>query len=302
MTSRDAWLAAAAVAVLAALPFVLSSYYLALATKMLIIAVFAMSLDVLLGYTGLPSLGHAAFFGVAGYAAGLLTVRAGWNAWAAFPAALAAGAAMGALFGLLAVRALGSYFLMITLALAQVLWGLAFGWRSLTGGDDGLSNVPKPALPMPFYYFVLVAVVLATVLLVCIVRSPFGHALRGIRESESRMRALGYNIWLYKYLAFVIAATFAGVAGALYAFYNGFVGLEYLNVVRSAEVLLMVILGGAGTLIGPALGAGLIVLLENVISGYTQRWLLVLGTIYVVVTLFAPKGLVGLVHDLRRKR
>ncbi len=212
MTSRDAWLAAAAVAVLAALPFVLSSYYLALATKMLIIAVFAMSLDVLLGYTGLPSLGHAAFFGVAGYAAGLLTVRAGWNAWAAFPAALAAGAAMGALFGLLAVRALGSYFLMITLALAQVLWGLAFGWRSLTGGDDGLSNVPKPALPMPFYYFVLVAVVLATVLLVCIVRSPFGHALRGIRESESRMRALGYNIWLYKYLAFVIAATFAGVA------------------------------------------------------------------------------------------
>jgi branched-chain amino acid transport system permease protein len=264
-----------------------------------------MSLDLLLGYAGLASLGHAAFFGVAAYAVGLLTLRAGWNPWAVFPVALLTATVTGALYGLLALRARGTYFLMITLALAQVLWGIAFGWRTMTGGDDGLPNVPRPvlALPwslsdtLPFYYFVLLVVGVAALLLVCIVRSPFGYALRGIRESESRMLALGYNAWRYKYLAFVLAATFAGVSGALYAYYNRFVGIEYLHVVRSAEVLLMVILGGAGTLIGPAVGAALIVVLENVISNYTQRWLMILGGIYVVVTLLAPKGLVGLIQE-----
>ncbi|HKX37432.1 MAG TPA: branched-chain amino acid ABC transporter permease, partial [Burkholderiales bacterium] len=201
-------------------------------------------------------------------------------------------------------------FLMITLALAQVLWGIAFGWRTMTGGDDGLPSVPRPSLPLPwslgdttpFYYFVLGVAGLAMVMLVCIVRSPFGYALRGIRESESRMLALGYNAWRYKYLAFVLAAVFAGLSGALYACYNRFVGIEYLHVVRSAEALLMVILGGAGTLVGPAIGAALIVLLENVISNYTQRWLMVLGAIYVVVTLVAPRGLMGLVQDVLRRR
>jgi branched-chain amino acid transport system permease protein len=311
MSTRSWWLWGVAVlAVLALLPLGLTSYQTSLATKMLILALFAMSLDLLLGYTGLASLGHAAFFGVAAYAVGLLTLRAGWNPWLAFPVALAAAAALGALYGLLALRARGTYFLMITLALAQVLWGIAFGWRTMTGGDDGLPSVPRPdsALPwslndtVPFYYFVLFVVGAAAVRLVCIVRSPFGYALRGIRESESRMLALGYNAWRYKYQAFVLAAAFAGLSGALYACYNRFVGIEYLHVVRSAEALLMVILGGAGTLVGPAIGAALIVLLENVISNYTQRWLMVLGAIYVVVTLVAPRGLMGLVQDVLRRR
>jgi branched-chain amino acid transport system permease protein len=311
MSTRAWWLSGVAVlAVLALLPLGLTSYQTSLATKMLILALFAMSLDLLLGYTGLASLGHAAFFGVAAYAVGLLTLRAGWNPWLAFPVALATAAALGALYGLLALRARGTYFLMITLALAQVLWGIAFGWRTMTGGDDGLPSVPRPSLPLPwslgdttpFYYLVLLVVWLAMVMLVCIVRSPFGYALRGIRESESRMLALGYNAWRYKYLAFVLAAGFAGLSGALYACYNRFVGIEYLHVVRSAEALLMVILGGAGTLVGPAIGAALIVLLENVISNYTQRWLMVLGAIYVVVTLVAPRGLMGLVQDVLRRR
>jgi branched-chain amino acid transport system permease protein len=193
---------------------------------------------------------------------------------------------------------------MITLALAQVLWGIAFGWRTMTGGDDGLPNVPRPELvaaTLPFYYFTLLTVGLGAGLLFCIVRSPFGYALRGIRESETRMLALGYDAWLYKYLAFLLASAFAGLAGAMYAYYNKFVGIDYLHVVRSAEALLMVILGGAGTLLGPAIGAALIVLLENVISAYTQRWLLVLGAIYVVVTLLAPRGLVGLVTERWRR-
>jgi branched-chain amino acid transport system permease protein len=311
MTSRRWILAGGALALLLALlPLVLSSYHLGLATKMLIFALFAMSLDLLLGYAGLASLGHAAFFGIAAYTVGLLSLRLGTSWWLAFPAGLIAGAGVGALFGLLALRARGSYFLMITLALAQVLWGIAFGWRTLTGGDDGLPNIPRPDLGLPwpltdntpFYYFVLLIAGTAAVLLTAIVQSPFGYALRGIRESESRMLALGYNVWRYKYLAFVLAALFSGLAGCLYVYFNRFVSPEYLHVIRSAEVLIMVILGGAGTLIGPAIGAGVIVFLEDMMSSYTQRWLLVLGLVYVVVTLFAPRGLIGLVHDYRQRR
>ena len=296
--------AAAVLAVLIALPFGLSEYYVSLATRMIILALFAMSLDLLLGYAGLASLGHAAFFGVSAYAAALLVLRAGWSPWLSLVAGIALATLTGAVYGLLALRARGTYFLMITLALAQVLWGIAFGWRTMTGGDDGLPNVPRPELvaaTLPFYYFTLLTVGLGAGLLFCIVRSPFGYALRGIRESETRMLALGYDAWLYKYLAFVLASAFAGLAGAMYAYYNKFVGIDYLHVVRSAEALLMVILGGAGTLLGPAIGAALIVLLENVISAYTQRWLLVLGAIYVVVTLLAPRGLVGLVTERWRR-
>ena len=174
----------------------------------------------------------------------------------------------------------------------------------MTGGDDGLPNVPRPEWvgdTVAFYYFTVLVIGAATTLLVCIVRSPFGYALRGIRESESRMLALGYNAWRYKYLAFVLASAFAGLSGCMYAYYNRFVGIDYLHVVRSAEALLMVILGGAGTLVGPAIGAGLIVLLENLISNYTQRWLLVLGAIYVIVTLLAPRGLMGIVEARWRR-
>jgi branched-chain amino acid transport system permease protein len=190
-----------------------------------------------------------------------------------------------------------------------VAWGIVFGWRSMTGGEDGLPNVPRLAWPLPwslmdtlpFYYFTLLVVAIAAVALVCIVRSPFGHALRGIRESESRMLALGYNAWRYKYLAFILSSLFAGLAGCLYVYFNRFIGPDYLHVVRSAEVLLMVIVGGAGTLIGPAIGAALITLLENVVSNHTERWLMVLGAIYVVVTLFAPRGLLGLVDTYRKR-
>ena len=295
------------VLVLALAPLALGSYHLGLLTKTLILAVFAMSLNLLLGYTGLPSLGHAAYFGVAAYTAGLLALRGFTNFWLDFGAGVAAAAATAALFGLLALRTHGAYLLMITLALAQVVWGIAFGWKSLTGGDDGLPGVPRPAAGLPwsladgvrFYYFVLVVVILATALLWLIVHSPFGKALVGIRESERRMEVLGYDTWAHKYVAFVIAGALAGVAGTVFVSYNGFVNPAYLSVVFSAMALIMVILGGAGTLLGPALGSAVIVFLENFISGHTQRWLLVLGLIYVGVTLFAPSGLMGLLSRRR---
>ena len=291
-------------------PLALPSYQLGLLTKMLILAIFAMSLNVLLGYGGLPSLGHAAYFGVAAYTVALLARRGLDHFWLDFGAGLAAATVTALLFGLLALRTHGAYLLMITLALAQVLWGIAFGWRSFTGGDDGLPGVPRPAAGLPwsladglrFYYFVLVIFALTTVLLWVVIRSPFGRALVGIRESERRMTVLGYNTWAHKYVAFVIAGAFAGVAGTLFVYYNGFVSPAYLSVVFSATCLIMVILGGAGTLLGPALGSAAIVFLENVISAHTQRWLLVLGVIYITVTLFAPAGLVGLVRGRRGGR
>jgi branched-chain amino acid transport system permease protein len=298
------------VIVLVTLPLILPPYYVGLVVKMMVFALFAMSLDLLLGYAGMPSLGHAAYFGMAAYTTGLLALKAGWTVWLALPAGIAMAALTSVVFGLLALRTRGSYFLMITLALSQVLWGIAFGWRSLTGGDDGLPEVPRPDLSLPwsmsdntpFYYFVLLFFVVGTLVLVRIVASPFGYVLRGIRESETRMLVLGYNVWRYKLVAFVVAAAFAGLAGCLYVYFNRFVSPDYVHVVRSAEVLLMVILGGAGTLIGPAVGATLIVLLENLISTYTERWVTVLGIIYVLVALLAPNGIAGLIASLRKQR
>ncbi|MGH7089352.1 MAG: branched-chain amino acid ABC transporter permease [Stellaceae bacterium] len=292
------------------LPTFLPEYYVELVTKIVIFALFAMSLDLLLGYTGLASLGHAAYFGIAAYATGLLALRQDWPMVFALPAGILVAAVTAALFGLLALRARGSYFLMITFALAQVLWGIVFGWSALTGGEDGLPGVPRPdfgasspqASTAMFYYFTLVLAGAGTFALVRIVNSPFGHALRGIRESESRMLALGYNVWRYKYVSFILGGAFAGLAGCLYVYLNRFASPDYVHVIRSAEVLLMVILGGAGTLVGPAIGAALIVLFENLVSAYSDRWVMLLGLIYIAVALFAPDGLAGLWRDRLRRR
>jgi branched-chain amino acid transport system permease protein len=279
----------------------LPSYPLTLLTQALVSAIFAMSLDLLLGYTGLPSMGHAAYFGVAAYTVAILAVEVKAGFVVCLLAALVAAAVAAALFGLLAIRATGTYFLMITLALGMVMWGLAFRWVSMTKGDNGISGVPRPdvalpwdlSAPLPFFYFALAATALAWLGLGLLVRSPFGMSLKGIRESESRMRSLGYNVWLHKYLAFIISGVFAGVAGVLWAYYNGFVSPVDVQLVTSVEALLMVALGGSGTLVGPAIGAALIVFLKNFVSVYTKRWLLILGAVYIGVILFAPRGIVG---------
>src|SRR6185436_2015990 len=200
------------------------------------------------------------------------------------------------------------YFLMITLALGMVVWGLAFRWVSMTKGDNGIAGVPRPELglpvslgaPLPFFYFSLLGIVVAWALLGLLVRSPFGMSLQGIRESETRMRALGYNVWLHKYLAFVISGTFAGFAGCFWAYYNGFVSPVDVQLVTSVETLLMVALGGPGTLGGPALGAAIIVFLKNYVSVYTKRWLLILGAVYIGVILFAPRGVLGAFRSTHR--
>jgi branched-chain amino acid transport system permease protein len=308
MTGRRGWRVTTLAAVgvlLAAVPPFLPSYPLTLLTQALIFAIFAMSLDLLLGYTGLPSLGHAAYFGIAAYVVGIFATQQQAGFWACLVLALFAAAAAAAAFGLIAIRAAGTYFLMITLALGMVVWGLAFRWVSLTKGDNGISGVPRPSLGLPwalseqtpFYYFTLITFLLAVGLLSLIVRSPFGMSLRGIRESERRMRSLGYNVWLHKYLAFILAGAFAGLAGVLWAYYNGFVSPVEVQLITSVEALLMVAMGGPGTLVGPALGAGVIVFLKNFVSVYTKRWLLILGGVYICVILFTPQGILGTLRD-----
>src|SRR5205809_463456 len=237
------------------------AYPLTLLTQALILGILAMSLDVLLGYTGLPSLGHAGYFGVAAYAVALLATERQVGLLGCAAAGLALAAVTAAVFGVVAIRARGTYFLMITLALGMVVWGLAFRWVSLTKGDNGVSGVPRPELgslslsaPLPFFYFCLLVAAASWTVLGLVVMSPFGLGLKGIRGSESRMEALGYNVWLHKYLAFVISGAFAGAAGVLWAYYNGFVGPTDVQLLTSVEALLMVALGGPGTLVGPALG------------------------------------------------
>ncbi|HVA23725.1 MAG TPA: branched-chain amino acid ABC transporter permease [Chloroflexota bacterium] len=286
------------IAVLIVLSQSLSSYYLVLATRILIFAVFAMSLDLLVGYVGLSSLGHAAFFGFAGYATGLLALRVANNLVLTIGVAVLATLAMALVFSALALRAKGVYFLMLTLALSQVIWGIAFEWRALTGGDDGLPGIPRPVVGgfamtsgSSFFLFTGGLFVISAAVLLLVVRSPFGLTLQGIRESQSRMSALGYNVWLHQYLAFLLSSVFAGVAGSLLAYQNGIVSPTQLFVSNSAEALLMVILGGAGTMVGPFIGSIVIVLLEYLVSQHTERWVTVLGIIYILVVMGAPRGI-----------
>jgi branched-chain amino acid transport system permease protein len=286
---------------LAAAPPFLPPFLLTLLTQTLIYSILAMSLDLILGYTGLSSLGHAAYLGLGAYSVGILATRHGASFGTTLVVGLLLAAAVAAIFGLVALRATGVYFLMITLALGMVVWGLANRWVSLTQGDNGIASIPRPDLGLPwsfaraipFYYLALAGFVVAFAVLRVIVRSPFGHTLIGIRESESRMRTLGYHVWLHKYMAFLISGIVGGFAGVLWAYYNGFVSPSDLDLAVSIETLLMVALGGRGTLLGATLGAAVIVLLKNLVSVYTQRWLLILGIVYIATIRYAPEGIVG---------
>jgi branched-chain amino acid transport system permease protein len=286
-------------ALLAAGPIVLSAYWVGLLTQMVILAILAMSLDILLGYTGLPSLGHAGVFGVAAYTVAVASTTYHATFLVCVAGGVIVGLLLSAALGLLVSHVRDVYFLMMTLALGMVLWGVSYRWIPVTGGDNGISGIPRleahAGLPfsgaIPFYYVALLVFAACGGLMALVVRSPFGFALRGIRENEPRMRSLGFNTWLHCYLSYVIAGGFASVAGVVWAYYNGFVSPTYLDLTASSELFLMVTLGGPGTLIGPALGAAALVLLKNVMSAYTQRWLLILGLVYIVTILVAPEGL-----------
>ena len=290
---------AAVLALLATLPFwVGNPYYVNVASQILFWAVFALALNVLVGYGGLVSLGHAGLFGMAGYAAGLV-VAAGHGHLLAIVTALLATLATAAVFAVLSLRATGIGFLMITLALGQILWGIAYRWASLTNGDNGV-NLPSRPAPFglslagsaSFYYATLAVFALCLLSMWLFVRSPFGASLRGTRDQPRRMSALGYHVWLVRFLAFLFSGFWTGIAGLLFVYYNQFISPQVVALQTSAEALLMVISGGTATLLGPIAGAVIVVVMKNVVSAYVERWNLVLGVIFVVIITFMPEGLV----------
>lgn len=294
-------------------PIVSPTYIQSLAVEVLLFAIFAVSLDLLLGYTGLVSFGHAAFFGLGGYILAYVARGATANLLVTMPLVLFGTALGAAIIGFFALRTTGIYFLMLTLAFAQMLFGLAVKWTPVTGGSDGLSGVPRPYIGLGdltwrfgsnlyFYYLVALVFVVSWWLLRRIVGSPFGYTLRGIKENESRMRALGYNTWRFKMAAFIVAGMFAGLSGALFAHFNRHAAPESLYWTMSGQVLLMVIVGGSGTLTGPILGAVLVRLLPSYASTYTDRWQTIMGLVFIAFVLFAPQGIMGLIRDYRARR
>lgn len=275
-----------------------SNYYVNIASQILIWAVFALALNVLVGWAGLVSLGHAGLFGVASYAAAWL-VAAGWGHLAAAFFALVVTLVATAVFGLLSLRTAGIGFIMITLAIGQILWGVAYRWIALTNGDNGIIVDDRPvplgvdlSTPASFYGFTLMIFLLTYVLMRAFDASPFGASLRGTRDQPRRMSALGYHVWLIRFLAVLFSGLVSGIAGLLFVYYHQFVSPHALSLASSAEVLLMVISGGTGTLLGPVVGAALVVIVKNVASAYIERWNLVLGAIFVAIVVFMPDGLV----------
>jgi branched-chain amino acid transport system permease protein len=289
--------------VFGALPLFASSYQTGIATEVLIFALLAMSIDVLAGYAGRTSLGHGAIFGVSTYVVIYWTSVMGGSPWVAVLLGVLAATGIASVFALLAVRVSGVYFLLLTLALGMIVWGVCLRWTSVTGGENGIRGVGRPdviADPIVFFYVTLATVLVFTAVIWRFVQSPFGLTLRGIRDSESRMSSLGYSTAVHMFIAFTITGVFAGVAGALYALFNDFVSPSTVQLSQSVEGLLMAIIGGVGTLFGSFVGAAAIILLENFVSQFTPRWPMVLGFMFIGTMIFAPEGILGAAGKLFR--
>ena len=290
------------------LPLVAGEYYINLASQIFIFAVFAASINLLLGYGGLPTLGHSAYLGLAAYLSALVGLKLGFGHWAAAPAAIFGTTLVAAGFGLIALRATGLGFLMLTLALSQVLWGTAYRWVSMTDGDNGLRGLQRP-MPfgldlnqaMPFYYFTLVIGVIAIWMMARFVNSSFGATLKGARDQPRRMAALGYDVWLIRWITFVYASFWGAVAGLLFVYYHKYIHPVSLSLANSAEGLLAVIAGGSGTLAGPIVGAAIVLLLKNWASAYIERWNMLLGFVFVFIVVFMPEGVVPGVQRLWKR-
>ncbi len=295
---RAAWPVVLAL-LLAAFPWMAGEFYVNLASQIFIAAIFAASLNLLVGYGGLPSLGHASYLGMAAYISAWLYLKLGLAHWATALSAILGTTLMACLFGLIALRATGLGFLMLTLALSQVLWGTAYRWVSVTDGDNGLRGLTRPAPfgvsldgATAFYFFTLAATVVSIWLIARFVGSPFGAALRGTRDQPRRMSALGHDVWRVRWITFVYAGFWGAVSGVLYVYYHKYIHPTSLSLTASAEALLAVIAGGSGTLAGPIVGAAIVMVLKNYVSAYIERWNMLLGFVFVFIVVFMPEGVV----------
>jgi branched-chain amino acid transport system permease protein len=282
------------------LPLLLGRYAQSLGSEILIFAILAMSLDLLLGYTGMPSLGHAAFFGLGAHFVVLLGVHYGVDPWIGLGLGVIAAAAYATIVGYLSVRSSGVTFLMLTMAFSQLLYSVSLRWRDMTGGTDGVSGLPRPTLfglsledAVPMYLLIVAAFVLSYLFLRRLIAAPLGRSFIGIRENEDRMRTIGYPVARYKLLSFVIGGALGGFAGGLYGIFNGFVSAEVFHWTLSGDILIMVIVGGSGTLIGPAIGAAVLLLAKYLVSSYIESWMLVVGVVFIACVLSFRDGIYG---------
>lgn len=287
---------AAAAAFLVVLPFVTPTH--SLATEMLIFAIFALGFDIVFGYTGLLSFGHAIFFGIGAYATGIVLVRVIPSLFVALTVGTVLSLILSYAVAFLSIQKRGIYFVMITLAFCQMFYFIGFKWTSLTGGDNGLHGVPRTSFgpvdlnsEITLYFYVLVLFLLSVLLAYRIVNSPFGRVLKALKENEDRARSVGYNTTTFKTVAFMISAFFASLAGGLYAVHSNFVPIDTLSINTSGDVVIMALLGGIGTLYGPVMGAMLIVCLKNLLSNWVGNWHLILGGIFIVSVLTVRQGI-----------
>ena len=302
-------LLAAVLVALLILPRYIGEYYTNLTIKIYIMALLACSFNLLLGYTGLLSFGQAAYFAVGAYACALILKLVIPSVVVAIPVAVLFSALTALFFGYFCVRLTEIYFSMLTLAFGQIIYTIAFKWESLTGGDNGIAGIPSPPLHLGlltldlsnayhYYYFALVLILAAVGLLYLIVSSPFGATLKAIRENPERASFTGQNVRLFQLISFVIAGTFSGLAGAIFAPFEKFVSPELTYWSKSAEIVLISILGGIYTFVGPMVGSAVMILLEDYISTYTSYWSIFLGTILIIFVIFMPDGIVGRVHRI----
>jgi branched-chain amino acid transport system permease protein len=278
------------------LPFLTPTH--SLATEMLIFAIFALGFDIVFGYTGLLSFGHAIFFGIGAYATGIVLVRMIPSIFVALVIGTAIGLVISYAVAYLSIRMKGIYFVMITLAFCQMFYFIGFKWTSLTGGDNGLHGVPRTTFgpidlnsEVTLYFFILVIFFLSVLLAYRIVNSPFGRVLKALKDNDDRARSVGYNTTTFKTVAFMISAFFGSLAGGLYAIHSNFVPIDTLSINTSGDVVIMALLGGIGTLYGPVMGAMLIVYLKNLLSNWVGNWHLILGGIFIVSVLTVRQGI-----------
>jgi ABC-type branched-subunit amino acid transport system permease subunit len=298
---RETAIMAVALVVLVALPWILPLIggYQELATRILLWSIFALGFDLLLGFTGLLSFGHAAFWGLSSYAAGLVLMRVSSNVIPPMVVGILVAGVISAVLGYLCLRRRGIYFSILTLAFAEMFYYAALApLQDITGGDNGLTGIPTPHLfglemkGLNVYFFVAIFTFFALYIARRIARSPWGLILRAIKSNETRLAFTGIDVRRYKMTAFVISGLYAGLAGALTAIYETYVPSESLHWTTSGEVVMMSVIGGAGTLFGPMLGAGIVLFLENVLSAQTDQWLLIQGLIFMGFVIFLPGGVV----------
>ncbi|MQA87543.1 MAG: branched-chain amino acid ABC transporter permease [Streptosporangiales bacterium] len=296
-------LLAAAIVAGVALPYVLSPFLVSVVSLALVFGLFAMSIDLLAGFAGLVSVGHAGILATAAYGVGYVATHGGGYV-AQILAGLGVGLVASIVFALMAMRTSRVYFLLITLAQGMIVWGLSIRLYSITGAENGLRDILRPSAVSAYwkyYYLCLAVLFVCGGLMWVIVRSPFGYGLRGLRDSEERVRMLGYNTTLHKFYAFVLSGFFASISGVLFVYQNEYISPAAAEFLVSGTGVLMVVLGGVGTLVGPVIGAFIITLIENELSAYVERWPTVLGAVFIITILFAPNGLVGGLSRLWRR-